>query len=80
MAKDQEITSDLGNQWISEVISKVRESHPSTDSNVFAVFERLLQNEFSDRDLTSANLKQVAITLADSFVLKKTDPEAIDED
>ena len=80
MSENQEITGGLGDQWVLDVISKVRESHPSTVSNVFTVLEQLLQSELSDRELTTANLKEVATTLVDSFVLKTTEPEANNED
>ena len=80
MSEDQEITGGLGDQWVLDVISKVQESHPSTVSNVFTVLEHLLQSELSDRELTTANLKEVATTLVDSFVLKTTEPEVNNED
>ena len=79
MPEDQEITGSLGDQWVLDVIGKVRESHPSTVSTVFKVFEQLLQSELSDRELTPANLKEVATTLVDSFVLKTTGPEINNE-
>ena len=80
MSENQEITGGLGDQWVLDVISKVRESHPSTVYNVLTVLEQLLQSELSDRELTPANLKEVATTLVDSFVLKTTEPEANNED
>lgn len=80
MSENQEITGGLGDQWVLDVISKVREGHPSTVSNVLTALEQLLQSELSDRELTPANLKEVATTLVDSFVLKMTEPEANNED
>ena len=80
MAGDQETTGGLGDQWVLDVISKVRESHPSTVSNVFKVLEQLLQSDLSDRELTPANLTEVATTLVDSFVVKTTEPEVNNED
>ena len=80
MSEDQEIAGGLEDQWVLDVISKVLESHPSIDSNVFTVLEQLLQSELSDRELTPANLKEVATTLVDSFVLKTTEPEVNNED
>ena len=80
MSEDQETTGGLGDKWVLEVISKVRESHTSTVSNVFTVLEGLLQSELSDRELTPTNLKEVATTLVDRFVLKTIEPEVNDED
>ena len=80
MSEDQEITGDLVEQWVLDVISNVRNGHPSTDSNVLTTLEELLQSKLSDRELTPANLKEVATTLVDSFVLKTTEPEVNDED
>ena len=39
-----------------------------------------MQSKLSDRELTPANLKEVATTLVDSFVLKTTKPEVNNED
>ena len=80
MSEEQEITGGLKDQWVLDVISNVRDSHPSTVSDVFTVLEQLLQSELSDRDLTPANLKEVANTLIDRFVLKTTEPEVGNED
>ena len=80
MSEDQEITGGIEDQWVLDVISNVRESHPSTVSNVFTVLEQLLLSKVSDRELTPANLKEIATTLIDSFVLKTTEPEIKNED
>jgi hypothetical protein len=42
--------------------------------------EQLLQSKLSDRELTQANLKEVATTLIDRFVLSTTQPEENNED
>ena len=80
MSEDPEITGDLVEHWIPDVINNVRNGHPSTDSNVLTTLEDLLQSKLSDRELTTANLKEVATTLVDSFVLKTTKPEVNNED
>ena len=80
MSEDQEITDDLGEQWVLDVISNVRNGHPPTDSNVLTTLEELLQNKLSDRELTPANLKEVATALIEEFVLKTTEPEPKNED
>ncbi len=80
MSEDQEITGCLGEQWVVDVISNVRNGHPSTDSKVFTTIEELLQSKLSDRELTPANLKEVATALIVKFVLKTTEPETKNED
>ena len=80
MSEDQEITGCLGEQWVVDVISNVRNGHPSTDSNVFTRLEELLQSKLSDRELTPANLKEVATALIEEFVLKTTKPGTKNED
>ena len=80
MSKDQETTGGQGDQWVFDVINNVRDNHPETVSDVFTVVEQLLQGELSDRELTQANLKQVATSLIDRFVVKTTEPEENNED
>ena len=80
MSEDQEITGGLGDQWVSNVISDARDSHPSISSDVFMVFEQMLHSKLSDRDLTPTNLREVATTLIRRFVLKTTEMEANNED
>ena len=80
MPKYQEIDGDLAEQWVLDAIKGVRNGNPSTNSNVLTALEELLQSTLSDRNLTRANLKKVATTLVDNFVLKTTEPEANDED
>ena len=80
MSKEQEIAASPGDQWVLDVISKVRESHPLTDSNLFTLLGQLLQSDLSDRELTPANLKEVANTLVNRFVLTTAESEANNED
>ena len=80
MSEDQDITDDLVEQWVLDVINNVRNGHPSTESNVLTALEELLQSKLSDRELTPTNLKEVASTLVDNFVLRATGPEVNDED
>ena len=79
MSKSQEIAGSLGDQWVLDVISKVRESHPLTDPNLFTLLEQLLQSDLSDRELTPATLKEVANTLVNRFVLTTAESEANNE-
>lgn len=80
MSEDQEVTGGPGDQWVLDVISKVRDGHPAIASDVYTTLEELLQSKISDRNLTPANLKGVATTLVDSFILKATEPEVDNED
>ena len=80
MSECQEVTGDHEEQWFLDVVSNVRNAHPMTDSKVFATFEELLQANLSDRALTPANLKEVATTLIEEFVLKTTESETKNED
>ena len=80
MPTNQEITGDLGDQWILDAISNVRNGHPATDPSVFTMLEELLQIKLSDRELTPANLKQVANTLIKEFVPDTIEPEIKHED
>ena len=80
MSEDQGFTGNLEKRWISDVISSVRNVHPSTDPIVFTTFEELLQTKLSDRELTPSNLKEMANALIQEFVLITTKPEVKDED
>ena len=80
MSEEQETTGGPQDQWVSDVTKNVRDSYPETVSNVFTVMEQLLQSKLSDRELTQANLKEVATTLIDRFVLSTTQPEENNED
>ena len=80
MSEHQKITGDQEEQWVLDVVSNVRNTHPLIDSNVLTTFEELLQINLSDRELTPANLKEVATTLIEEFVLKTTESETKNED
>lgn len=80
MSTDQEIAGDLGEQWISDVISYVRNSYPSIDSDVFMTLKELLHSKLSDRELTQSNLKEVTTDLIARFVLNTTESEIENED
>ena len=80
MSEEKETTGSRPDQWISDVTKNVRDSYPETSSNAVTVMEQLLQSKLSDRELTPANLKEVATTLIDRFVLRTTPPEENNED
>ena len=80
MPTDQENTGDFREQWIIDAISNVRNGHTATDPSVFTTLEALLQRKISDRDLTPANLREVANTLIEAFVPNTTEPETKNED
>ena len=58
-----ESSGDSADQWISNVIAKAQDNNPLAAEESLARIANLLKGQFSERNLTKANLESVATLL-----------------
>ena len=80
MTPETECSSDSTEDWISDVIARIRKNDLVVPENIYSSLEKLLREQISHRKLTPANLKDVADQLLNDMATDQPEPEEKHED
>ena len=75
MAEKQQSSNKSSDQWVSDILNEARNSNPSISDGVWAAMEFHLKGQMSERDLTPASLKALAVLLITDMAPTPPQPE-----